>query len=64
MYSYIRGTITEIDSNYIVVDNNDIGYMIYVPNPYSYQLNKSYTIFCNILVILEGCFWVFWWRFI
>ena len=45
MYGYIRGTITEIDSNYIVLDNNDIGYVIYVPNPYSYQLNNVYTIF-------------------
>ena len=45
MYGYIRGEITEIDSNYIVLENNDIGYMIYVPNPYSYQLNKEYQIF-------------------
>ena len=45
MYGYIRGTIVEIDSNYIVLDNNNIGYMIYVPNPYSYQLNKEYQVF-------------------
>ena len=53
MYSYIRGTIAEIDSNYIVLDNNDIGYMIYVPNPYSYQLNKQYTIFIYTKVAEE-----------
>lgn len=45
MYGYIRGEITEIDSNYIVLENNNIGYVIYVPNPYSYQLNKEYQIF-------------------
>lgn len=45
MYGYIKGKIVEIDSNYVVVDNHDIGYVIYVPNPYSYQLNNSYTIF-------------------
>lgn len=45
MFGYIRGEITEIDSNYIVLENNNIGYMIYVPNPYSYQLNKEYQIF-------------------
>ena len=45
MYGYIRGTVVEIDSNYIVVDNNSIGYLIYVPNPYSYQLNKEYQVF-------------------
>ena len=45
MYGYIKGTITEIDSNYVVIDNNGIGYLVYVPNPYSYVLNKEYTIF-------------------
>ena len=45
MYGYIRGTITEIDSNYIILDNNGIGYLIYVPNPYSYKLNNDYTVF-------------------
>lgn len=45
MYGYISGKITEIDSNYIIVDNNGIGYMIYVPNPYSYQLSREYTIY-------------------
>lgn len=45
MYGYIRGTITEIDSNYIVLENNNIGYVIYVPNPYSYQLNREYQVF-------------------
>ena len=45
MYGYIRGTITEIDSNYVILDNNGIGYLIYVPNPYSYQLNNEYKIF-------------------
>ena len=45
MYGYIRGVVVEIDSNYIVLDNNGIGYLIYVPNPYSYQLNNEYTVF-------------------
>lgn len=45
MYGYIKGKITEVNSRYIVIENNDIGYIIYVPNPYSYQLNNIYTIF-------------------
>ena len=45
MYNYIRGNIVEIDSNYIVIDNNGIGYQVYVPNPYSYILNKEYQVF-------------------
>ena len=53
MYGYIRGTIVEIDSNYVILDNNGIGYIIYVPNPYSYQLNKIYTIFIYTKVAEE-----------
>ena len=45
MYGYIRGMVVEIDSNYIIIDNNGIGYLIYVANPYSYQLNHEYTVF-------------------
>lgn len=45
MYGYIKGTIKEIESNYVIIDNNDIGYVIYVPNPYYYQLDEIYTIY-------------------
>ena len=45
MYGYITGKITEIGNNYVIIDNNGIGYIIYVPNPYSYGLNKDYTIY-------------------
>ena len=45
MYGYIKGTIKEIESNYIIIDNNDIGYIIYVPNPYYYKLEEKYTIY-------------------
>ncbi len=50
MYGYIRGKIVEIDSNYIIVDNSGIGYLIYVPNPYSYKLNTEYTIYIYTFV--------------
>ena len=45
MYGYIKGFVKEIESNYIILDNNDIGYLIYVPNPYSYKLEESYTVY-------------------
>ena len=38
MYEYIKGNIIDIESNYIVLDNSNIGYIIYVANPYSYKL--------------------------
>ncbi len=45
MYGYIKGIIKEIQSNYVVIDNHDIGYIIYVPNPYSYKIDEEYTIY-------------------
>lgn len=45
MYSYIKGIVTEIKSNAIVLENNEIGYMIYVSNPYSYNEGEKYTIY-------------------
>lgn len=45
MYEYIKGRIISQESSYIVLDNNGIGYLIYVPNPYSFELDKEYTIY-------------------
>lgn len=45
MYSYIKGTITEIESNFVTLENNDIGYMIYVSNPYQFKINNEYKIY-------------------
>ena len=45
MYGYIRGIVKEIESNYIILDNNGIGYLIYTPNPYSFNLEEEYTVY-------------------
>jgi len=45
MYDYIKGTITYIKNNAIVIDNNGIGYFVYVANPYSYEVNKEYKVY-------------------
>lgn len=45
MYSYIKGIIVDQASNYIVIDNNGIGYQIYVGNPFSFELNKETLVY-------------------
>ena len=45
MYEYIKGKITNVESNYIVIDNSGIGYLVYVPNPYSFDIDKEYTVY-------------------
>lgn len=45
MFGYIKGIVKDIESNYIILDNHDIGYLIYVPSPYSYKIDESYTVY-------------------
>lgn len=45
MYGYIKGIIKEIESNCIVIENNDIGYLIYTGNPYSFNIDEQYKVY-------------------
>ena len=45
MYGYIKGIVTEIESSYIILENNNIGYLIYVANPYSFQIDNEYKVY-------------------
>ena len=45
MYSYIIGNVTEIESTYIVIENGGIGYQVYTPNPYSFDIDASYKVY-------------------
>ena len=45
MYDYMIGIVKEINSNSIVLENNNIGYLIYTPNPFSFEEGKDYKIY-------------------
>lgn len=45
MYNFIKGTVAFIENNMIVVENNGIGYQIFVPNPYSYEEGSEVTVY-------------------
>ena len=45
MYSYIKGLIVEINHDHIVVENNGIGYLVYVSSPYGFTLNQEKTVY-------------------
>lgn len=44
MIEFIRGYVDYVCPEYIVVENNGIGYQIFTPNPFSFQINKQQTI--------------------
>lgn len=45
MYSYIIGKITNIEANYIELENNGIGYLIYTSSPYSFNIDEIYKVY-------------------
>ena len=45
MYNYISGRVTEINFNNITLDNNGIGYCIYVANPYQFSENEECRVY-------------------
>jgi holliday junction DNA helicase RuvA len=45
MYNYIKGIVTDVTGNYIVIENNNIGYEINVGNPFQFQEGNEYTIY-------------------
>ncbi len=47
MYAYIKGTITEIKPSYLVIENQQIGYLIITPNPYSYVVGMETIIYIH-----------------
>lgn len=47
MYSYFKGTITEICATNITVEVGNIGYLIKVPNPYSFTLNSNTCVYVH-----------------
>lgn len=45
MYNYILGIVTDIESTYVVVETSGIGFQIFTPNPYSFDMGTTYKIY-------------------
>lgn len=45
MFDYIKGFVKAQESGYIVLENQGIGYQIYVGNPFSFPLNEEVTVY-------------------
>ncbi|CAM4359863.1 Holliday junction branch migration protein RuvA [Weissella hellenica] len=50
MYEYLKGLITEISPNYIVIDIQGIGYRILVANPYAFSLDSKMTVYVEQII--------------
>lgn len=47
MYSYIKGEITEIKATNITIEAYGIGYLVKVPNPYSFAINTPTIVYIH-----------------
>lgn len=45
MYGYIKGVVTKVTPKNIIVENQGIGYLLIVSNPYNFSLNKEYKVY-------------------
>ncbi len=45
MFEFIKGIIDDVDAGYIVVNVSNIGYKIYVANPYSFEIGEEYKVY-------------------
>ena len=54
MYSYIVGKVVEINIDHIVIENNGIGYLVYVSNPYEFIKGKEAKVYLYQYVKEDG----------
>ena len=47
MYAYIKGNIVEQMGASVILECHNIGYLINVPNPYIYEIDKDYKIYIH-----------------
>lgn len=50
MFEYIVGKVNYINANYLILENNFLGYKIYVANPENFELNKIQKLFVYVKV--------------
>lgn len=44
MYSYIKGKVTGVTPQHIIVENNGVGYLLLSPTPYQYKIGEKTTV--------------------
>ncbi len=45
MLHYIKGIVSEINAGNIIIENNGLGYLVFVANPYSFKENEEIKIY-------------------
>lgn len=45
MYYSLNGKIVAIESTYVAIECNGVGYLVYTPNPFSFEVGNTYFIY-------------------
>ena len=47
MYGYIKGVVTKVTPKNIILENNGVGYLLIVSNPYNFSLNSECKVYVH-----------------
>lgn len=50
MFDFIKGNVNNIGSNYIVVENNNIGFIIYTALPYNFKIGENVCVYTHTYI--------------
>lgn len=50
MYEYLKGIIAAVTPGYLVLDVAGVGYKLYCPTPYAYEVNQEAKIFVEQII--------------
>lgn len=50
MFDFIKGKVNNIGSNYIVLENNNIGFIIYTALPYNFKVGEDICVYTHTYI--------------
>lgn len=50
MFNYIKGIVTQTEAKFIVLENNNIGYLIRTANPFSFTIGEETIVYTYLYV--------------
>ena len=50
MFDYIKGKVSAVSAKYITIENNNIGYIVHVANPYAFSIGANVCVFIDTYI--------------
>ncbi|MBP5408232.1 MAG: Holliday junction branch migration protein RuvA [Bacilli bacterium] len=50
MFDYIKGIVSAVSAKYITIENNNIGYIVHVANPYAFSIGTNVCVYIDTYI--------------